>query len=111
MKTHQAMRYALALLTAALAACGPGRSSNTPNVPTLEPRSENSIRIYRGTVPRCGFREVGTVSGSNYRDLQSQAFRLHANAVILDPQGGAGRIGGTGTSGTAVAFTRADCMQ
>lgn len=96
----------LALL--ALAACGPARSSEMADVPTLEPRSERFIRVYEGTMPRCGFREVGPVSGGDYRAVQSAAFRLHANAVILDPQ--SARVGGV-LSGTAVAFTRADCQQ
>ena len=109
------MRLSLVCLAAlaALTACGPARGARQSNaVPTLEPRSANSVRIYQGAVPRCGFREVGMVSGRTYRDLQSVAYRLHANAVILDPQVGSGRIGGgPGLSGTAVAFTRADCMQ
>lgn len=96
----------LALL--ALAACGPARGSETADVPTLEPRGERFVRVYEGTTPRCGFREVGPVSGRDYRAVRSAAFRLRANAVILDPQ--SARVGGA-LSGMAVAFTRADCQQ
>jgi hypothetical protein len=103
------MRRSLVSLGVAmvLAACGP--ATPPPNdIPSLEPRNEDAIRIYSGTTPRCGFREVGQVSGMNYRQLRSHAFRLRANAIILDPQ----RFGGgVGTSGMAVAFTRADCQQ
>jgi hypothetical protein len=105
------MRLPLVCLAAlaALTACGPARGARETNaVPTLEPRSERFIRVYEGTTPRCGFREVGPVSGGDYRAVQSAAFRLHANAVILDPQ--SARVGGV-LSGTAVAFTRADCQQ
>lgn len=100
-------RRAAFTFLAALAACGPARGSQMANVPTLEPRSERYIRVYEGTTPRCGFREVGPVSGQDYRAVQSAAFRLRANAVILDPQ--SARVGGV-VSGMAVAFTRADCQ-
>lgn len=104
------MRWFLASLGAlvAAAACGPAVSAPPSDVPTLEPRNEQAIRIYDGTAPRCGFRVVGDVAAANYRDLQSRAFRLHANAVILNPRRA---DGGGGVSGMAVAFTRADCQQ
>lgn len=102
------MRPAILVLAAALAlaACGPVPPAS--KVPTLEPRSEDAIRVYQGTTPRCGFRDVGNVAGRDYRELRSRAFRLRANAVILDPQRASG---GYGLSGMAVAFTRADCQQ
>ena len=104
------MRLSLASLGAliALAACGAATSAPPSGVPTLEPRNERSIRIYDGTTPRCGFRVVGDVAAANYRDLQARAFRLHANAVILNQQAA---NGSGGVSGMAVAFTRADCQQ
>lgn len=112
MTMNRPVPFALVLLAVVLAACGPGRSGpRTADVPTLEPRNANAVQVYERGPPRCGFREVGTVSGSTYRDLQSAAFRLHANAVIVDPQGGAGRIGNSVMTATAVAFTRADCQQ
>jgi hypothetical protein len=91
----------------ALAACGP---SGTPpsNTPSLEPRSAGAVRIYQGVMPRCGYRELGQVAGRDYRDLQSRAFSLRANAVILDPQSSKGA---PVYAGMAVAFTRVDCQQ
>ena len=110
------MRHLVCLAAAlALTACGtaasaePSARRGPSAVPSLEPRSESAVRIYNGTTPRCGFRDLGNVSGRNYRDLQSRAFRMHANAVILDPQ--RSNAGGVGLSGMAVAFTRADCQQ
>lgn len=91
-----------------LAACGAAQSAPPSGVPTLEPRNEDAIRLYEGSTPRCGFRVVGNVAGRDYRELKSRAFRLHANAVILDPMQPSGS---GGPSGMAVAFTRADCQQ
>ncbi|HEX2210038.1 MAG TPA: hypothetical protein VHG93_20345 [Longimicrobium sp.] len=93
-----------------LAACGPAVAPPS-DVPSLEPRNADAVRIYWNRVPRCGFRDVGNVSGRDYRDLKARAFRMHANAVILDAQHSGGRGGGAGLSGMAVAFTRADCQQ
>jgi hypothetical protein len=100
------MRLPLVCLGAALAlsACG---STQTPVHP-LAPRSERSIRLYDHSIPRCPFREVGSVSGRTYRELQTMAFRLHANAVIMEPEGENQR---TVRRGTAVQFTRPGCMQ
>ena len=91
----------------ALAACGP-QGIPPSNAPSLEPRSERSVRIYQGVLPRCNYREVGQVEGRNYRDLQSRAFSMRANAVILDPQSSRGA---PVYAGMAVAFTRVDCQQ
>lgn len=101
-------RFVASLGVLIVAACAPATSAPPSGVPTLEPRNERAIRIYDGTSPRCGFRVVGDVAAANYRDLQARAFRLHANAVILNPQR---PDGGGGMSGMAVAFTRADCQQ
>jgi hypothetical protein len=92
----------------AFAACGPAQSGPPSDVPSLEPRSPRSVRIYRGTTPRSGFRHLGTVAGRTFRDLQARAYQMHANAVILD-NGGYGDAGYA--RGMAVAFTRADCQE
>ena len=96
----------LAVVMAA-AACGQARGNRQAQIPTLEPRSERSIRVYNHETPRCGFREVGSVSGDTYRDLQAAAFRLRANAVILSAAG----YNAMPLTGMAVQFTRADCQQ
>lgn len=91
----------------ALAACGP--IDPPSNAPTLEPRSERHVRFYQGgTMPRCGVRDLGHIEARTFRELQSRAFRMHANAVIMDPQTSRGS---GGFSGMAVAFTRVDCQQ
>ena len=95
-------------LAAALGACGSAQSAPPSDVPTLEPRSARAVRIYSGTTPRGGFRDLGTVTGRTYRDLQARAFQMHANGVILD-NAGYGQAGYT--QGMAIAFTRADCQQ
>ncbi|MBW3571190.1 MAG: hypothetical protein KY467_08790 [Gemmatimonadetes bacterium] len=107
------MRASIVCLAAlALAACGPPRSIRESRGPTLEPRSARAIRVYEHAVPRWPYRDVGRVSGRSYREFQSAAFRLRANAVILEPRR-PGTLGGSdGTrAGTAVAFTRVDCQQ
>lgn len=95
-------------IAAALAACGSAQSAPPSDVPSLEPRSARAVRIYRGTTPRCGFRDLGTVTGRTFRDLQARAFQMHANGVILE---NAGYGEGGYTRGMAFAFTRADCQQ
>lgn len=90
----------------ALAACGP--IDPPSNAPTLEPRSPRHVRFYQGTQPRCGVRDLGHVAAPTFRELQSRAFAMHANAVILDPPSSRGT---GGFSGMAVAFTRVDCQQ
>lgn len=90
----------------ALTACGP--IDPPSNAPTLEPRSERHIRFYQGTQPRCGVRDLGHIEAEAFRELQSRAFRMRANAVIMDPRTSRGS---GGFSGMAVAFTRVDCME
>ncbi|HEX2077332.1 MAG TPA: hypothetical protein VHG08_06470 [Longimicrobium sp.] len=104
------MRPAIVCLAAlALATCGQARGTRETNtVPTLDVRSPRHVRLYIGEMPRCGFREVATVSGRNYRELQDRAFQLRANAVILET--GAENRGAPYTA-SAVQFTRADCQQ
>jgi hypothetical protein len=97
----------IAVVTA-LAACAPAQSGPPSDIPSLEPRSARAVRLYRGTTPRCGFRDLGTVAGRTPRDLQARAFQVHANAVILD---NAGYGEGGYMRGMAVAFTRADCQE
>ncbi len=97
------------LAALALTACGQARGTRETNtVPTLEVRSPRHVRVYMQGVPRCPFREVGTVSGRNYRELQQHAYRLRANAVILDA---GSQYSNSGYSASAVQFTRADCQQ
>jgi hypothetical protein len=98
------MRRSLVCLAAVLASCGYTRTPVHP----LAPRTERSIRLYDHSLPSCPFREVGSVAGRSYRELQGAAFRLHANAVIMEPEGENQR---TARHGTAVQFTRADCQQ
>lgn len=101
------MRAFNATLAAALllAACGgPVRSSA---VHELAPRNERYIRLFDHSLPQCPFREVGAVSGRGYREIQAAAFRLHANAVILEPAPPTQQA----RSGSAVVYTRADCQR
>lgn len=94
---------------AALTACGPAHGMRqASSVPTIEPGSPNAIWVLEHRTPRCPFREVGRVSGRTYRQLQDAAFRLHANVVIMEPEGS--NQGGV-RYGTAVQFTRADCKE
>lgn len=108
------MRLSLVCLAAlaALAACGPARGVRQARlegaVPTIEPSSPNEIWVLENRMPRCPVREMGRVSGRNYRALQEAAFRLKANVVILEPEGVT--EGGVRT-GSAVQYTRADCKQ
>ncbi len=101
------MRTSLARLVilTALAGCGP--SLGDPREPTLQPRNERSVRLYLHTVPRCPFRDVGGVWGRTYRDIRSAAFRLHANAVLLEPVAAANEVR---LQGTAVQFTSVECQ-
>lgn len=103
------MRLSLLSLAAAaaLAACGPGRAGETSAVPSLEPRSPSRIMVYQGSTPRCGFRQVGTVVGQTYREIQAAAFRLRANAVILEPQN---QTRANILEGAAVQFTSPGCQ-
>jgi hypothetical protein len=105
------MRISLGCLAAAaaLTACAPAQPGRgTTSVPALEPSSPNAIWVLEHRTPRCPFREVGRVSGRTYRQLQDAAFRLHANAVIMEPEGS--NQGGI-RYGTAVQYTRADCKE
>lgn len=79
------MRSAIVCLAAlALAACGQARGTRqTDTVPTLQVRSPREVRLFVGQVPRCGFREVGRVGNGPYRQMQEEAFRLRANALII----------------------------
>lgn len=78
-------RGAIAFLAAlALAACGQARGAReTTTVPTLEVRSPREVRLFIGQMPRCGFREVGRVANGPYRQMREEAFRLRANALII----------------------------
>jgi hypothetical protein len=96
----------LAMLTA-LAACGPSLGGRGSREPTLRPRNERYVRLYMHTLPRCPFREVGGVWGRTYRDVRTAAFRLHANAVLLEPTSAPGEVR---LQGTAVQFTSVDCQ-
>lgn len=102
------MRIPIALLAAALtlAACG-ARQERTA---TLEPRTPSSIRLYGSTLPRCPYRELGTVNGRYARDIRSAAFGLRANAVLLDRQA-PGSMGYMPLSGTAIQFLSVDCRR
>ena len=88
-----------------LAACGGPVRSN--GVHELAPKNERYIRLFDHSIPQCPFREVGTVSGRTYREIQAAAFRLHANAVILEPAPATQQA----RSGSAVQYTRADCQR
>lgn len=96
----------------ALTACGPARGVREARlagaVPTLEPGSPNEIWVLENRMPRCPVREMGRVSGRDYRALQNAAFRLKANVVILEPEG----MTEAGIrTGNAVQYTRADCKE
>jgi hypothetical protein len=102
------MRTSLVCLAAvtALAACGgPLRSHTVSPLATSRP---SGIWILENRTPRCPVREVGRVSGPTWRALQNAAFRLKADAVILEPEGGNSRVV---RYGTAVQYTRADCKE
>lgn len=105
------MRAAIVCLAGlAVAACAPApsRTRSVDTVPTLEVRSPRHARLYVEGVPRCPFREVATVAGNNHRELQAHAYRLRANAVILET---GGRYSNANISGSAIQFTRADCQE
>jgi hypothetical protein len=102
---HMRTSLACLALMAALAGCGP--SLGDPREPTLRPRNERYVRLYLHTIPRCPFREVGGVWGRTYRDIRSAAFRLHANAVLLEPGAASNEAR---LQGTAVQFTNVECQ-
>lgn len=100
-KTKSAVVW-LAILS--LAACGQARGAReTDRVPTLEVRSPREVRLFIGRMPRCGFREVGRVANGPYRQMQEEAFRLHANALIIQSYASDQAI--------AVQFTSPACQQ
>jgi hypothetical protein len=47
------------------------------------------------------------VWGRTYRDIRSAAFRLHANAVLLEPVAASNEVR---LQGTAVQFTNVECQ-
>ena len=106
------MRIPIVCLAAlAVAACTPANYSRTRSVeyaPSLEVRSPGHVRVYMEGPPRCPFREVGTVAALTYEGLQQQAFRLRANAVILET---GSKYSNSGHAGQAVQFTRPDCQE
>lgn len=103
------MRIPIAFLAAALtlAACG-ARQERTGSV---EPHSARSVRLYGSVLPRCPYREVGTVTGRMARDIQTAAFAMRANAVLLDSADPDTRRGGGPLAGMAIQFLRADCRR
>ncbi|HEU0301728.1 MAG TPA: hypothetical protein VFR37_19905 [Longimicrobium sp.] len=106
------MRPVIVCLAAlAVAACTPAVSrthQGESTAPTLDVRSPRHVRLYVEGAPRCPFREVATVVGRSYRELQEHAYRLRANAVILET---GGRYGNANIPASAVQFTRADCQE
>jgi hypothetical protein len=105
------MRAAIVCLAAlALTACTPAKPRPaSDHVPSLEVRNPSHIPIYEGSAPRCPFREVGSVAGQTRREIQGAAFRLRANAVILEPVNQL-RPGGV-MQRVAVQFTSAACQR
>lgn len=103
-----AMRIPIVFLAAALtlAACGT-RQERTASV---EPRNARSVRLYGNVMPRCPYREVGTVSGRMVQDIQRAAFSMRANAVLMESQEG-GSAAGAPLSGIAIQFLSADCRR
>lgn len=75
---------------------------------SLDVRSPGHVRVYMEGPPRCPFREVGTVTGLTYEDLQQQAYRLRAHGVILET---GSKYSNSGHAGQAVQFTQADCQE
>lgn len=103
------MRFSLVCLGIAMAftACGPARGvSSLDRDPSLAVRSPGEIRIYTRSAPRCGYRELGKVMGRGYGELRTAAFRLQANAVIVERE----RYQRVGVEGTAVRFIFAGCQ-
>ena len=106
------MRFLVICIAAAvgLTACGQAAGARQARgetaVPTLEVRSPRQVRVYTGTPPRCPVRDAGTVWGRSYRDLQTAAYRLRANAVLVDQHQYGGQM-----TGMALQFTRADCQR
>jgi hypothetical protein len=99
------MRIAITCLAAlALAACAgsPRAGQGDDTIPTLEVRSPRQVRVFVGQVPRCGFREVDRVANGPYRQMREEAFRLRANALILQSYGSDQAI--------AVQFTSPGCQ-
>jgi hypothetical protein len=97
------MRSLLLSLSAAVVLAGCG-SAYQPR--EHGPRSPKYVVLYERSMPTCPYREVGHVSagGSGIREA---AFRLRADAVIMEPRG----PGDLKVSGTAIQFTQADCRQ
>jgi hypothetical protein len=105
------MRASIVCLAAlAVGACtpAPSRTRSTSYMPTLDVRTPGHVRVYTQGMPRCPVRDVGTVAGLTYEDLQTQAFRLRANAVILET---GSAYSNSGHSGLAVQFIRSDCQE
>ena len=94
-------RFFLASL-AVLAACGP----------TLERHRDpaRAIRVlYDRILPPCPATPLGRVQGARLVDLQREALRMHADAIILNDT--TGRLEGTPSarySGTAVRWSEGD---
>lgn len=97
----------ICLAALALAACGSASASHqAESDPSLGARSPSRIIVYQGQVPRCAFREVGSVVGQTYREIQAAAYRLRANAVILEPRT---QTQPSVLEGSAVQFTTPGC--
>ncbi|HEU0301726.1 MAG TPA: hypothetical protein VFR37_19895 [Longimicrobium sp.] len=102
------MRFSLVCLGIAMAfaSCGPARGArDLGRDPSLAVRSPREVRIYLNSEPRCGYREAGTVMGRSYGELRTAAFRLGANAVIVERE----RYHRVGVEGAAVRFTFPRC--
>jgi hypothetical protein len=102
------MRLSLVCLgiAMALAACGPARGAHSLNRdPLLAVRSPGDVRLFVDRAPRCGYRRVRTVTGRSHGELRTAAFRLQANAVIVERD----RYRRVGVEGMAIRFTSARC--
>jgi hypothetical protein len=97
------MRSLTLSLAAALVLAGCG-SAYQPR--EAGPRSPKYVVLYEGSMPTCPYREVGHVSGGG-SGIREAAFRLRADAVIMEPRGPRELT----VSGTAIQFTQADCRR
>ncbi|WP_420127554.1 hypothetical protein [Longimicrobium sp.] len=102
------MRISILFLAAAMTLAGCGTRQGP--AARLEPRSASSIRIYQNQLPTCPFRDVGHVQGRGIQDVQLAAYRLHANAVLMEAVEGAPRDG-VPIIGTAIQFLSVDCRR